>query len=225
MDREAWRAAVHGVEESQNNNKGPLSITNTAGKRWSRIQVCLQDSKAPAGLSKASLVSSLQPILVTISAAGSVGCFLTDPSSRYQLPVLQLNSVPTASAWSWHWTPQVKGCPHLRLRGQSQGQTPARLSLTHHPSPWVWSFAQCLTELRKALYSPDHQFFIKGCNLGTARGRRAQVKVRGRGSPHPFQAHQAQCLLCTLTWKRRGPLKGGFGFAFCFFFFHTGKTN
>ena len=32
MDREAWRAAVQGVAESQNNNKGPLSITNTAGK-------------------------------------------------------------------------------------------------------------------------------------------------------------------------------------------------
>ena len=40
---------------------------------------CLQDSRAPAGLSKASLVSSLQPILVTTSAAGSVGCSLTDP--------------------------------------------------------------------------------------------------------------------------------------------------
>ena len=34
MDREAWRAAVHGVAGSQNNNKGPLSVTNTAGKCW-----------------------------------------------------------------------------------------------------------------------------------------------------------------------------------------------
>ena len=55
--------------------------------------------------------------------------------------------------------------------------------------------------------------------MGTARGRRGQGKEWGGA---PFQAYQAQHLLYTLTWKLRGPLKGGFGFAFGFLFFNGG---
>lgn len=100
-----------GSQRVRTTTKVPGQLPTQQANAKAGFKSCVQDSGAPAGLSKASLASSLHPILVTTSAAGSVGCSLTDPSSRHQLPVLQLNSVLTASTWSWHRTPQVKGYP------------------------------------------------------------------------------------------------------------------
>ena len=111
MDREALVLQAMGSQRVRTTTKVPGQLPTQQANAKAGFKSCVQDSGAPAGLSKASLASSLHPILVTTSAAGSVGCSLTDPSSRHQLPVLQLNSVLTASTWSWHRTPQVKGYP------------------------------------------------------------------------------------------------------------------
>ena len=180
---------------------------------------CLQDSRAPAGLSKASLVSSLQPILVTTSAAGSVGCSLTDPSPRHQLPVLQLNSVPTASAWSWHRTPQVKGCPHLRLRGPITRPDPSMSK--PHPPPLPLGLIICAVPHRTQegpLFTRSPVFY-KRMQLGNSPRKTSTGRGMGEGVATPLPGAPGPAPPVYTNLEAPWTSKGRFWVCFLFFFF------